>query len=166
MRLAQFFFGFMLAGVLVLPATGFSAPAPAVTSAPLDLEAQQLDVNQADGRAVFTGQVRVTQGPLVLTTDKLIVRYNRQGDDGSGVKDIQAEGNVTLVQAAQTITAQAAQYALAQEQIILTGQVTLVQGDTVLRGARLVYDLKTGRAQMQGTTNQRVRARLSPAGGL
>jgi hypothetical protein len=51
--------------------------------------------------AVFSGGVKVVDPQFTMTSDKLTVTMNRQ-EDGGGMKEARAEGNVIIVHANQT----------------------------------------------------------------
>jgi LptA/(LptD N-terminal domain) LPS transport protein len=53
--------------------------------------------------AVFSGGVKVVDPQFTMTSDKLIVTMNRQ-EDGGGMKEARAEGNVIIVHANQAKT--------------------------------------------------------------
>ncbi len=55
-------------------------------------------------------------------------------------------------------------YDKAENKVYLTGNVTLTQGENVVKGDRLVYDVTTGMATVQGGAAQggRVRSTFTP----
>lgn len=128
------------------------------TSAPVEVAADNLSVNQADGSAVFTGNVVIGQGAMRLSADKVTVIYAEGGT--SRIRSLDAAGNVTLVSGPDAAEAQAATYDVAGGHVTLTGDVVLSQGRNVLTGNTMQVDLATGTAQVQG----RVRSVLQPGG--
>lgn len=126
------------------------------TSAPVEVASDSLSVNQADGRATFTGNVVIGQGDMRLGADGVTVEY--ADGDQSQIRSLHAKGNVTLVSGKDAAEAQEAVYQVQTGQVTLTGAVVLTQGDNVLTGDRMVVDLKTGSAQVDG----RVRSVLQP----
>ncbi len=61
---------------------------------PVEVTADQLQVNQADGTAVFTGNVVVIQGAMRLTAPLVKVNY---AEDQKAIERLDASGGVTLV---------------------------------------------------------------------
>jgi lipopolysaccharide export system protein LptA len=117
------------------------------TTLPVEIEADSLKVNNADGSAEFTGNVLVGQGEMRLTAGTIRVEY---GTDGKSINRLIASGGVTLANAAEAAEAREAIYTIASGQVIMTGDVLLTQGQTALSGQKLVIDLKAGTGQMEG----------------
>lgn len=128
------------------------------TSAPVEVAADNLSVNQTDGTAVFTGNVVIGQGEMRLSAAEVHVDYAEGGQNR--IRALRASGNVTLVSGPDAAEAQEAVYDVEAGEVTLIGDVVLSQGANVLSGDRLVVDLATGAAQVQG----RVRSILQPGG--
>ena len=128
------------------------------TSAPVELAADSLQVNQSDGTAVFNGNVVIGQGEMRLSADKVTVIY--ADGDQQKIDRLQATGNVTLVNGPDAAEAAEADYDVASGNIALSGDVVLTQGQNVLRGDRMTVNLSEGSAQVDG----RVRSVLQPGG--
>lgn len=118
------------------------------TSRPVEVASDNLDVNQTDGTALFTGNVRVSQGEMQLSADRIRVLYAQGG--GGRIDELQAEGGVTLATGAEAAEAQRAVYDIDSGQVVMEGDVLLTQGSTALSGERLTIDLTTGSGQMSG----------------
>jgi lipopolysaccharide export system protein LptA len=158
-----------LAGGLLLaqPALAQQATLPlgglrADPEAPVEIEADSLAVSQADGRAVFTGNVLVAQGDLKLSAGKVEVAYDRpaEGQGQGKIRTLHATGGVTLASPQEAAEAQEAVYDVAAHRVTMTGKVLLTQGQNTIAGESLVVDLDTGTGTMQG----RVRTTLTPGG--
>jgi lipopolysaccharide export system protein LptA len=115
-----------------------AAPPPPPT-APLDVAAERMELDQATGKIVFEGDVRATQGDVTLRCARLTARLV-----GEGLADVQAE-SVTLTTGDWTATAGAARYDDAAGTVALTGSPTVRRGPDVLEGARIVVWPETGR---------------------
>lgn len=126
------------------------------TSAPVEVAADNLSVNQADGSAVFIGNVVIGQGEMRLAADEVTVIY-AEGEQ-SRIQSLRATGKVTLVSGQDAAEAAAADYDVASGRVTLTGDVVLTQGANVLTSDRMEVDLGEGSAQVQG----RVRSILQP----
>jgi lipopolysaccharide export system protein LptA len=117
------------------------------TSLPVEIEADSLTVNNADGSAEFTGNVLVGQGDMRLTAGAIRVEY---GADGKSINRLIASGGVTLANQSEAAEAQEAIYTIASGEVVMTGDVLLTQGQTALSGQKLVIDLKAGTGRMEG----------------
>lgn len=118
------------------------------TNAPVDVAADRIEVQDRADRAVFSGNVLVRQSDLTLTADRLTVAYSDAG--GIQIDRLDASGGVTLRSPSETARGQFAIYDLNNRLITMLGGVTLTRGDSHVSGARLVLDLDTGRAVLDG----------------
>lgn len=129
------------------------------SGAPVEIDADTLSVNQQEGSAVFSGNVRVSQGALSLEADEVIVSYDPGSDTtASEISEVRAEGNVLMVSGPDAAESQSAIYRPGSNEIRLSGDVLLSQGPVLIAGDALVVDLLTGVGQMEG----RVRTVLQP----
>ncbi len=117
------------------------------TTLPVEVQADQLAVNNADGTAVFTGNVLVGQGEMRLAAGAVRVEY---GADGKSIQRLFASGGVTLSNLADAAEAQDAVYSIDSGKVVMTGDVLLTQGQSALSGQKLSIDLKTGTGTMEG----------------
>ncbi|TDL78193.1 lipopolysaccharide transport periplasmic protein LptA [Palleronia sediminis] len=129
------------------------------TSLPVEVAADKLQVNQADGTATFSGNVLVTQGEMRLEAAEILVNY-AQGGEAGRIRSLEATGGVTLVNGAEAAESQSATYDIDAGTVEMTGDVVLTQGPAALSGDALSIDLATGTGTMQG----RVRTVFQPSG--
>ena len=124
--------------------------------APVEVTADSLNVNQADGTAVFTGNVLVVQGGLRMQAATIRVGY--APDDRTKIQTMTATGGVTLVSPTEAAESKEAVYDVAGGSVVMTGDVLLKQGQNVMSGQKLSVNLRSGTGQMDG----RVRTILQP----
>ncbi len=149
----MFSFSRALALGLVLAAPGAMAQTGGATVAfgsmkgdptlPVEVTADQLEVNQADGTALFTGNVVVIQGEMRLTAPRVKVNY---AEDRQEIERLDASGGVTLVNGGEAAESEEAVYTIDIGEVVMTGQVLLTQGSSALSGNRLTVDLTRVRA--------------------
>ncbi len=128
------------------------------TDAPVDVAADRIEVQDRADRAIFSGNVVAKQAGLTLNAARVTVAYSSSG--GIEIERIDASGGVTVRSPSETARGQFAIYDLRSRLITLLGNVTLTRGQSHVNGARLVLDLQTGRAVMDGGAG----ARATPAG--
>ncbi len=140
-----------------VPLAGFKTD----PSAPIQVTADKLQVNQADGTALFSGNVIVGQGKMRLSADKVHVTYAKASDGQKGkIQTLEASGGVTLVTSpAEAAQSKTAVYTLEDGTVVMTGSVLLTQGQNVLSGQKLVVNLRSGVGTMEG----RVTTTLQPS---
>jgi lipopolysaccharide export system protein LptA len=117
------------------------------TTLPVEVTADQLVVNNADGMAVFTGNVRVVQGEMTLTAPEVQVKY---GPEQREIEELIASGGVTVTNLGDTATSRDAVYTIDSGVIIMTGDVVLTQGQSAMQGQKLSINLTDGTGIMEG----------------
>lgn len=145
-----------------------SAPAAAQTTevalgglrtdpdAPVQITADRLQADQDAGTAVFTGDVVVVQGEMVMAAPRVEVFY---AADGSGTLDrVHATGGVTLTSPGDAAEGEDAVYTPADTTVVMTGNVLLTQGTTTLAGQMLTADLSQGTGVMEGRVSMLIPA--------
>jgi lipopolysaccharide export system protein LptA len=103
------------------------------------------------------GRAEVVQGRNRLRADAI----NGFVSDGD-LRRVEASGNVYFVTPDQTMRGDRAVYTLASNEVVVTGDVILTQGQNVLTGGRLVYNTRTEAARMEGPANGRIRGVFYP----
>ncbi len=117
------------------------------TTLPVQVSADQLAVNNADGSAVFSGNVVVTQGEMKLAASEVKVTYGTEQND---IKELVASGGVTVTNLGDAAEAQEAVYTIDSGVIVLSGDVLLTQGPSAMAGQKLTINLKDGTGVMDG----------------
>lgn len=139
-------------------------------TAPINLQANQLDVDDHAKTATFTGEVVAAQGDFVMHTPEMVATYT----GAAGIADVAAANTgVPKAPAAQinrilakrdvkvvtkdgrTVDGDWADVDMKANTITVGGDVVLTQGKSVVRGTRLVIDMKTGESKID----------TAPAGG-
>jgi lipopolysaccharide export system protein LptA len=118
------------------------------TGAPVDVGAERIEVQDRANRAIFSGNVEARQGSLTLRSARLTVVY--AGGGGVQIQRLEASGGVTLRTPTETARSQYAIYDLPRGIVTMIGGVNLQQGSNHVQGGRLVLDLDTHRAVLDG----------------
>lgn len=122
------------------------------SNAPVDVTADRIEVQDRSDRAIFAGNVHVTQAELTLDTARLTVAYSggSQSSGGVQIRRLDAAGGVTVRSPSETAKGDFGIYDLDKKLITLIGSVQLNRGDNQVNGSRLVIDLDSGRAVIDG----------------
>ena len=147
---------FSLLALAVLAALGGPAAAQEGVSAlrghnsqaPIDLSADRAEAQDRADRAIFSGNVVVRQAAMTLRTARLTIAYASTG--GIDINRIDASGGVVVTSPSETARGNFATYDLDSGLITMVGDVRLERSGSSLSGGRLVIDLNTGRATMDG----------------
>jgi lipopolysaccharide export system protein LptA len=122
------------------------------SNAPVDVTADRIEVQDRADRAIFAGNVHVTQAELTLDTPRLTVAYS--GGQGSSenvqIRRLDAAGGVVVKSPSETAKGDFGVYDLDRRLITLLGNVQLSRQDSLVNGQRLVIDLDSGRAVVDG----------------
>ncbi|MEO1104033.1 MAG: LptA/OstA family protein [Devosia sp.] len=175
----------VVAALLVLPLgavaqtfeTGFARFGQGA-SAPIEIEADELEVQDKKNVAVFTGNVTVRQDGAALQTARLTIYYAENPQTAAPaetsetatpttpqnqrISRLEAEGRVLITSDGQSATGDAGTVNFDDRTMALNGNVTLTQGGNVVSGDVLTVDLDTGLARVESTS--RVRVLLNPGG--
>ncbi len=148
---------------------------------PIQIEADRLEVRDAEKLAIYSGHVRVLQGETLLQTPVLRVFYKNEeeagktgaptgattgatsgGVTGSKVSRIEAGPGVTVHSKDQDASADRAVFDMAKDLVTMSGNVLLTQGGNVVRGERLIVNLTTKEGRVEGG---RVQTLITPSSG-
>jgi lipopolysaccharide export system protein LptA len=141
--------GATLAGAAIAQSSGpVSALKGHDSNAPVDVDADRIEVQERADRAVFVGNVKARQGELTLQTARLTLAYTSGG--GIKINRLDASGGVTVTSPTETARGNFAVYDLDAKLITLVGDVRLTREGSTINGSRLLIDLNTGRAVMDG----------------
>jgi lipopolysaccharide export system protein LptA len=132
------------------------------SSLPVEITADQLELDQAAGTAVFTGTVRVGQGSLRLAADRIEVFYVEARGETGQVERMQATGNVTLSNGAEAAESESATYEVATGIVEMQGSVLLTQGANALSSEALRINLNDGTGVLQGGVQTIFQPRSAP----
>ncbi len=136
------------------------------SNAPVDFEADRIEVQDRADRAVLAGNVKVRQGNLALDAARLTVSYTGAITSGNPtVQRLDASGGVTVRSPSETASGEFASYDLNRRLITMIGGVTLNQGSNVLHGGRLVIDLNSGRSIVDGRSSTSAPGVIGGTGG-
>jgi lipopolysaccharide export system protein LptA len=141
--------------MVAIPVAG-EAQSPANSSdAPISFGA---DSGEYVGNTVtLRGRAELIQGQNRLRADRV------SGLSQTGESRIEATGNVYFVTPEQTIRGDSAVYTTADDMIVVTGDVILTQGQNVLTGSRLTYNVRTQTARIEaGGQGGRIRGVFYP----
>lgn len=117
------------------------------STAPVEVAADSLSVDQDSGTAVFTGSVVIGQGDLRLSAGTVRVVYTEKTGN---IAQLIASDGVTFVTTTEAAEAQDADYNLITGILTLTGDVLLTQGTSALSSDEMTINVNSGSAQMSG----------------
>jgi len=130
--------------------------------------AKLMEMRDKEGVAIFTGDVRVTQGDRLLRAGKMIVHYEKpsaQSTEGeaqkpnansasglgsTGIGLLEVSDKVYVKSGTQIATGDAGVFNAKANTLVMTGEkVVLVDGDNIATGCKLTAHMNTGRAVLE-----------------
>lgn len=125
------------------------------SNAPTDATADSI-VNST-GMTVLRGQVDVRQGETRILADEMRIYSASTGVAGSTgqISKIEATGNFYYLTPDQEVRGTDGLYIKSDNTFTVTGDVILLQGDNVVTGSKLIYNLDTEEARVVGTCEGR-----------
>lgn len=146
----------MIALVLTAAPAGSGAQTRASSAdAPIAFGSNTVEYGE-NGAVTLVGDVELTQGQNRFRADRM------SGVNENNASRIEATGNVYFVTPTQTIRGDRATYNTVEGVIVVIGDVILTQGENVMTGARLTYNVRTETARFQGDQGGRVRGVFYP----
>ncbi len=145
-------------------------------NAPIDIEADKLNVDDGAKAAVFTGNVRAVQGDVVMRTSQLRAHYvgaagltaassSSANQEPARLKLVEALNKVIVTSKdGQKASGDWAKFDIKKNTVTLGGDVVLTQEKNVVRGTQLVINMTTGQTVIQTAPGAAWSARSSPAG--
>lgn len=122
--------------------------------APVNIEADQMEILDTEKKAIFRGNVDATRGDVNLKSSELTVTYaevkQADGTSKTDATNLDAKGSVIIKTRRETITGDWAKFNPQSNKLVVGGNVKLVQGSTVLTGKELRADLDTSKVEMSG----------------
>lgn len=139
-------------------------------NAPIQIEADSLEVRDTEKRAVFKGNVDVRQGETTMKTARLDVFYDGSVTPGGvggnqGISRIEAKGKVIVTSGNNTATGGQAVFNMKTQIVVMSGgRVVLTQCNNVVVGKKLTVNLTNNKASLSGGRVSAVLDRKRPAG--
>jgi len=145
------------------PLGGFSKD----NNAPIDIQADELEIKQNENVAIFSGKVNVVQGNLTLKAARLVVEYlstGKKNEEKREISKLNATGGVIVTNDTQSVTGDWATMDVKKNTIIMGDNVVITQDGNVIRGNKVLVDLNSGYSRIisSSKTGGRVRAIFKP----
>jgi lipopolysaccharide export system protein LptA len=155
-----------LIAIAALAAAGVLVAQPATaqlgnSKEPLDITADEAESHNTECTAIWRGSAEALQGTNRIRADVMTATMERQankakatGSTGGGscgdLVSIEAKGSVYFVSPTRRVHGDKGFYDAASTTVTITGDVTAVEGDNVMRGTKMVYNTQTGEGHVEG----------------
>jgi len=113
---------------------------------PIHIQAEKLVAENQSGILIFTGQVLVRQGNLIISADRIEAYFEPKIRE---VNRIVARGNVRMSQKDWIGVGEKADYDVGRGVLILTGSPRIWQGEDQVEGERIKLDISRDRFEVE-----------------
>ncbi|MDX8389356.1 MAG: lipopolysaccharide transport periplasmic protein LptA [Mariprofundaceae bacterium] len=141
----------------------FIMPATWIYAEPITVQADRLEVQHNQHRAIFQGHVHLVRDDLELFSQKLEVYYHEQKE---GIQQAMASGNVRIKQEELSGHADNATLDNTTQKLILSGNAVMNHPDGKMRGDHIEYhlDSRTIRVSSDPASKTRVHLHVNEEG--
>jgi lipopolysaccharide export system protein LptA len=131
------------------------------TSPPIDITSDRVETYSKENLIIFKGNVIARQKDMVIYADSIEALVI---EGGKGIERVLASGNVKLQQGLRVASCQKAVFYNLDQKIILTGDPKVSEGDNMVSGEEIVFDLTQNKVEVKGGAGGRGKARIHPGG--
>jgi lipopolysaccharide export system protein LptA len=157
----------LLMGLWLLFEPGALLALSADKDQPIQVEADTVEIDDRRGMSVYRGNVRLTQGSILLRADTLTVHHPQRklekaiAEGGPAHYQQDLDDNQGQVKA----QAQRMEYSAGEQVIVLSGRAQLWQNGNQFNGNHIRYDMQTDvvRAQRDEAGKERVQVTIQRA---
>ena len=132
---------------------------PADKGQPIDVTSDKVETRWKENLVIFKGNVVARQKDLVIYADSLEVVTN---EDGKGIERVTAGGNVKIQQGIRVANCQKAVFYNLDQKMVLTGDPKVSEGDNVVLGDEITFDIDKNRVEIRGGPSGRGKAKVLP----
>lgn len=126
---------------------------------PIYITADWMEVDQKKNSITYKGRVVAIQNEMTMRSETLTAYYDPEMKQMS---QIVAEGKVNAVQGNRVATGEKAVFDDKAKTVTLTGSPVMRQGNSQVKGARIVYFIEQDRSTVESDGKARVEATVFP----
>ena len=124
----------------------------------IKVSSEKLNVYRDNNISVFSGNVYAEDDKIKLWSDKISMFYD---ETEKSVYEIVAENNVKIVVNGVTAFGNYSKYKVDNEELLLEGDVVVLEKDNKIQGNQLILDLANSTSIMTAKSNSRVTAQIN-----
>ncbi len=153
----------MLFALQIFPVTAFALESD--MRKPIDVAADHMDIDDASGKSVYRGNVRLSQGSLTLRAGRVtVIQAQKEGQSSRVI----AEGRPAILSqikdgSKERIEGRAnrLEYSVNSKILLLIGNASLNQGGNTFKSDRIVYDRAKAVVKAGASANGKQRVRVT-----
>ena len=122
------------------------------------VSSEKLNVYRDNNKSVFSGNVYAEDDTIKLWSDKISIFYD---DTNKSIYEIVAENNIKIIVNGVTAYGNFSKYQVDNEEILLEGDVVLIEKENKIKSDQLILDLANSTSIMTAKSNSRVTAQIN-----
>ena len=130
---------------------------------PIDITSDKVESYWKENLIVFKGNVVARQKDIVIYADSLEAVII---EDGKGIDRVTAGGNVKIQQGLRIAHCQKAIFYNRDQKVVLTGDPKVMEGDNIVSGDEIIFDIEKNRVEVKGGASGRGKAKVQPGGEI
>jgi len=131
------------------------------TSQPIDIASDRVETHSKENLIIFRGNVIARQKDVVIYADS--IEAVTVGD-GKGIERMVANGNVRVQQGLRVANCQKAVFYNLERKVILTGEPKVWEGENIISGDEIVFDIAQNRVEVKGGGGGRGKVKIHSGG--
>ncbi len=151
---------------------------PESRSAPIEIEADQAEQNEAQGTITYKGNVLIQQADVIIRAEKVVISSEKADSSERKLNQILATGAPASFEhipnePEQTVYAKAGviNFNVEDSTIKLEQDAELTQSQSSVKGSRIIYNIRERKVNAKASgedldANRRVKTVISPDGNL
>jgi len=132
-------------------------------SQPIDISSDKVEAFWKENLIIFRGNVIARQKDMVIYADSIEALII---EDGKGIERVTAGGNVKIQQGLRVANCEKAIFYNLDQKVILTGDPKVSEGDNMVSGDEIIFDIDQNRVEVKGGTSGRGKAKIQPGGEI
>ncbi len=132
-------------------------------SQPIDITSDKVEAYWKENLIIFKGNVVARQKDMVIYADSIEAVII---EDGKGIERVIAGGNVKIQQGLRVANCQKAVFYNLDQKVVLTGDPKVSEGDNIVSGEEITFDIEKNRVEVKGGAGGRGKAKIQPGGEI
>jgi lipopolysaccharide transport protein LptA len=128
---------------------------------PIDITSDRVETYSKENLIIFKGNVTARQKDIVIYADSLEAVVI---EGGKGIERVVAGGNVKVQQGLRVANCQKAVFYNIDQKVVLTGDPKVWEGNNMVSGDEIVFDIEQNRIEVKGGPGGRGKAKIHPKG--
>jgi outer membrane protein assembly factor BamD len=129
------------------------------SSLPIDITSDRVESYTKNNLIVFRGNVTARQNDIVIYADSIEALVI---EDGKGIEKVVADGHVKVQQGLRVGNCDKAVFYNLDKKVVLVGNPNLWDGDNMVSGEEIVFDIEQNRVDVKGGPGGRGKAKIQP----